>query len=255
MPFMFQSIDLNCDMGEEHPLTGENHDLEIMPFISSCNLSCGFHSGNPMLIQNTLSAAIERKLNIGAHPSYRDRKNFGRLLIDQDDRELLADIRYQVCALKAMCESLGGRLRHVKAHGALYNHLHENDIIAIAYIKLIREIDNDLKIMGLAGSRFGELCKQNDMSFIHECFADRRYEPDGRLRNRKYNNAVLHEDEELMNQVKNILNGYVVTSRDSKLELKADSICLHSDTSSAVKKAALIHDYLKSHHVRIHPHS
>ena len=107
----------------------------------------------------------------------------------------------------------------------------------------------------VAGSRFGDLCKQNDMSFIHECFADRRYEPDGRLRNRKYNNAVLHEDEELMNQVKNILNGYVVTSRDSKLELKADSICLHSDTSSAVKKAALIHDYLKSHHVGIHPQS
>ena len=108
--------------------------------------------------------------------------------------------------------------------------------------------------MGLAGSHFGELCKQNNMIFINECFADRRYEADGSLRNRKYDNAVLHEDEELMNQLKNILKGYVVTSQHSKLELKADSICLHSDTSTAVKKAALINDYLKSQHVRIHPH-
>lgn len=251
---MIQSIDLNCDMGEEHPLTGENHDVEIMPFISSCNVSCGFHSGSPMLIQNTLSAAIERNLSVGAHPSYRDRKNFGRRNTDQDEKELLADIRYQICALKGMCESLGGQLSHVKAHGALYNHLHKNNTLALSYIILIRNIDPNLKIMGLAGSHFGELCKQNNMIFINECFADRRYEADGSLRNRKYDNAVLHEDEELMNQLKNILKGYVVTSQHSKLELKADSICLHSDTSTAVKKAALINDYLKSQHVRIHPH-
>ena len=115
-----KKIDLNCDMGEF--IDGQqNHDEEIMPYISSCNISCGFHSGDPFTIQQTILSAIEHNVQIGAHPSYNDRENFGRKVIDVPLNILSAEIRYQVSALKIMTESLGGRIHHVKAHGALYN--------------------------------------------------------------------------------------------------------------------------------------
>lgn len=252
---LIESIDLNCDMGEWHPETGENHDPEIMPFVSSCNIACGYHSGDAALMSKTIGHAKLHGLRIGAHPSYKDRMNFGRKSLDIARNELFNDIRYQIDHILSLCRLQDVTLSYIKPHGALYNDLHTNRELAIDFLAFFTEHYPGLHLMGMAGSALSRLCRDTLTGFIHEAFADRRYEDDGSLRSRQFEDAVIREDEAVLQQVGHILDGYVLSVSGKKLPLKADSICLHSDTLSAVAKAEKIHRFIKSLNLRIDAYS
>ncbi len=246
-----KKIDLNCDMGELTPGKKSNYDEEIMPYISSCNIACGFHSGNPGLIEKTIQLAILNKVSIGAHPSYKDRKNFGRLSLQVDRDELMADLRYQICALKSMTESFGAILHHVKPHGALYNDMVQDQDLAKDFIQLVKQIDPNLKIYALANSQVIELCEKHNIKGVNEGFADRRYDKVDELRNRKLPGAVLHDLTDILNQIDLFLDQKVRLSSGKLVPVKLESLCLHSDTPGAVELSKKIYQFLKEKNVEI----
>ena len=249
-----KTIDLNCDMGEGKP--GQpNYDSEIMPFISSCNIACGFHSGTPFLIEQTIQAAMQQGVNIGAHPSYNDPEHFGRRSLTIPYEILKAELRYQICALKGMVESYGHRLTHVKPHGALYNDMVANPELADVVIQLIQTIDPELPIFALAHSHIVERCKERGISVIQEGFADRRYQTRTQLRSRQYEDAVLHDPLEVLAQLDDFLAGKVHLHSGDISEIHIETICLHSDTPGAVSLSQRIHHHLLQHHVQIAAHT
>lgn len=244
-------IDLNCDMGELMPGEKNNYDEEIMPFISSCNISCGFHSGNPKIIEKTILLAIENKVKMGAHPAYNDRENFGRISKRTEHDELMSDLRYQICALKSMTESLGGTLHHVKPHGALYNDMVKDKRLTESFIELVKEIDPNLKIYALAQSQVIELCKVHQIRGVQEGFADRRYDLVNKLRSRELAGSLLHDEKEVIEQVNRFLKGKVQLFSGKMEPLTIESICLHSDTPGAVELSKKIQQFLIKKHVEI----
>ena len=246
-----RTIDLNCDMGELKPGQGDNFDAAIMPFISSCNIACGFHSGSPQIIENTIRSAIAHEVTIGAHPSYNDRKNFGRVSIKTEPAILMAELRYQICAVKGMVESFGQRLNHVKPHGALYNDMAGNEYLADQFIKLVKSIDPDLKIFALAHSILADCCKRHQMRCVHEGFADRRYEKQNLLRSRRFDDAVLHKPVQVLAQIEGFLQGRVILFNKEVCAIQVESVCLHSDTQGAVDLSLRIHQFLTEKNVRI----
>ncbi|MGB5262893.1 MAG: 5-oxoprolinase subunit PxpA [Lutimonas sp.] len=246
-----KKIDLNCDMGELIPGTKNNYDEEIMPYISSCNVACGFHSGNPKLIEKTIQLAILNQVSIGAHPSYKDRENFGRVSLSPERDELMADLRYQICALKSMTESFGAALHHVKPHGALYNDMVQDQDLAEDFIKLVKQIDPHLSIYTMADSGVIELCKKHDLKGVNEGFADRRYDGVNELRNRKKPGAILHDIKGILYQIEQFLNHQVELYSGKLAPVHIESICLHSDTPGAVELSKKIHQFLKDKNVEI----
>lgn len=237
-------MDINCDMGERETSEGLGSDLRIMPYISSCNVSCGFHSGNPFIIEETIRGAIRHHLNIGAHPSYDDRSNFGRLSVEIDQNILRSQLKYQICAIKGLVESLGQSLNHVKPHGALYNDLAKSAALSEVFVTLIKEIDPTLKILGLADSIFMEVCEDHGMAFVKEGFADRRYATKTKLRSRKLEGAVINRPQEVLKQIAFLLDGKVELYSTKVEELKVDTICVHSDTEGGETLCKLIHEYI-----------
>jgi UPF0271 protein len=246
-----KKIDLNCDMGEFIPGVKSNFDREIMPFISSCNIACGFHSGNPKLIEKTIQLAIKNQVKIGAHPSYNDRENFGRVSLKVDRDDLMADIRYQICAIKSMTESLGEVLNHVKPHGALYNDMIHDRDLAEAFVKLVKEIDPNLKVYALAHSQVIEICAKYGIVGVNEGFADRRYDQLNELRNRRFPGAVLIDLNEILEQINLFLVQKVQLNSGKIKSVKIESICLHSDTPGAVELSKNIYQFLIEKNVEI----
>lgn len=238
-------------MGELIPGTKNNYDEEIMPYLSSCNIACGFHSGNPKLIEKTIQLAILNQVNIGAHPSYNDRENFGRVSLSPDRDELMADLRYQICALKSMTESFGAVLQHVKPHGALYNDMVQDQDLAEDFIKLVKQIDPNLKIYTMADSSVIELCKKHDVKGVNEGFADRRYDGVNELRNRKKPGALLHHTTAILHQIELFLSHQVELYSGKMAPVHIESICLHSDTPGAVELSKKIYRFLKAKNVEI----
>ncbi len=222
-------------MGESFGHFQIGNDQEIFPYITSCNIACGFHGGDPLHIERTIRLALHHGTQIGAHPSYPDLAGFGRRKIDMNAEELRATIRYQVSALKGMVESLGGRLYYVKPHGALYNAMAEEMEITEHVISAIRDVDSDLKLMGLAGSLVQELAKDKSMPFISEAFADRRYEASGKLRSRALEGAVLDQPQEAAEQaVSIVLKHQAFSLKGFPVVIDAKSICIHGDNPQAV---------------------
>lgn len=245
------SIDLNCDMGELKAGQHSNYDAEIMPFISSCNIACGFHSGTPPLMEQTIKTAIRHQVKIGAHPSYNDRKNFGRISLKTDKSTLMAELSYQICALKGMVERYGKKLNHVKPHGALYNDMVVDTALADQFVQLVKAIDPALKIIALADSGVINCCKAHGIKAIHEGFADRRYEKRTQLRSRAFQDAVLHQPEDVLAQVQGFLRHEVRLANGQLENIQVDSICLHSDTLGAAHLSKTIYHYLKENNVKI----
>ena len=252
---MTHSIDLNCDMGELIPGTTSNFDAEIMPYISSCNVACGFHSGGPVLIEKTIRLALRHGVAIGAHPSYDDRENFGRTSMEVDHRELQAQLRYQISAVKGIAEAWGGRLHHVKPHGALYNDMVKKQDLSDAVVEAIYSIDPELVVFGMSGSVVEKVCKNRNVKFVNEVFSDRRYQGPVELRNRRFEDAVLHDTNEVLDQVDLFLRGYVKDYNEHRSSIPVESICLHSDTKGAVELAKAIYKFLADQDVDIHPAS
>jgi len=238
-------------MGELREGQPQNFDQEIMPFISSCNIACGFHSGTPALMEQTILAALRHGVYIGAHPSYNDREHFGRWSMQVPPHVLAADLRYQICAVKGMVESLGGKLHHVKPHGALYNDMLEQEALAELFIQVVKEIDPRLYIFGLAHSSVIDTCQKWGMWGIHEGFADRRYQSRTKLRSRQYSDAVIHEPEAVLAQIDGFRKGQIQLWNGNKCNIQVDTICLHSDTQGAVELSKHIYEHLIEHDVHI----
>jgi 5-oxoprolinase (ATP-hydrolysing) subunit A len=230
--------DLNCDLGENAGTGPSGGDEGVMPWITSANIACGFHAGDPVTIQKTISLALKYGAGIGAHPGYPDRENFGRMEMPMDDDTLRAVILYQVGALKGMTEAMGGHLRHVKPHGALYNsaavNRHMAEIIALA----VRDIDKSLVLFGLSGSELERAAKKAGIAFAAEVFADRAYNDDGTLVPRSNPAAVIYDTKEVTARaIRMVKEKRVETLSGRVIPVNADTICIHGDNVMAAEFA------------------
>ena len=241
------SIDLNSDLGE-HP--DSDLDQHIMPFISSCNIACGGHVGDAGTVRKTIELAVANKVAIGAHPSYPDKKDFGRSILKMKFAELKESLRNQIQLVKAIAEEKGAPFHHIKPHGALYNHAAVDVTTSKAICDLILEIDPKLKLYGLAHSATEHVAKEMNVQFIGEAFADRRYEKDKTLRSRKEKEAVLTIEKEVLYQVEELIFRQRVKSSEW-ISISAQTICLHSDTQGAVHLAKAISNHLEQKGVYI----
>lgn len=246
---MLSRVDLNCDMGES---TSNNRDAEFMPFISSCNVSCGAHAGNQQVISRTVEFAVAAGLAIGAHPSYPDPDHFGRRSISMDDAALADTIRDQIAYLEGLVSAAGGTITYVKPHGALYNDMIADPDRASVVLDAIIDAVGPLAIYGLANSPLSDAAASRGMHFVHEVFADRRYEPDLKLVPRTNPRAVIDSEFDLVAQLTCLVQDQTVTTSDGKAcPITVQSICIHSDTPGALDFTRCIYEYLQVHDVRI----
>ncbi len=229
-------------MGESLGSTIISQDEKLMPFITSCNIACGFHGGDPKHMQKTIRLAIANNVRIGAHPSYPDLEGFGRRKMDIEPEELKAILIYQISALKGMVECEGGTLSYVKPHGALYNKASIDSSEAQVIISSIKSMDPNLALMGLAGSEMEKAAKEMGVEFIAEAFCDRRYELDGSLMPRSRPDAIVSKVEDVVKQVASIVfDKRVEISVDKFIPIQADSICIHGDNPMALEFVKGIH--------------
>ncbi len=243
-------IDINCDMGESYGNYKIGNDDAIFPYITSCNIACGFHGGDPLHIEATIKNALSHNVQIGAHPGYPDLSGFGRRRMHIVPEELRALVKYQIAAIKSLTESLGGKLSYVKPHGALYNTAadHEGDAMAIA--QAVHEIDPNLTLMGMADSFVDKAASSYKLAFVAEAFADRKYETNGRLRSRNKEGAVIQSPDDAADQVVSIVLDQKVTSYDqTPVAIQAESICIHGDNPKAVMILEAIDAKLKENNI------
>ncbi len=245
-------IDINCDMGESYGRFRIGNDKEIMPFISSCNIACGMHGGDPSTIMDTSRMAAEMGKNIGAHPSYPDRMGFGRRTMKLSYKEAYDLVAFQVASLYTLAQKAGARLSHVKVHGALYNDAASNKHLATPIVEAIKYIDNRLTIFTLPGSEVEIAAVVRGMKVKREAFADRRYSDDLTLQNRSIEGSVIHNPDEAARQVLGIVKDNQVTTSSGQLKkLVADTICIHGDTPTAIGIAKSINDLLIIERIKI----
>lgn len=243
---MKMKIDINCDMGESLDALNDGSDLALMPFISSINIACGFHAGDSLIMQKTIENAKEFNLKIGAHPSFDDRQNFGRLAMNISEDQLKSILVYQIGALKTMVEVNGGCLNHVKPHGALYNMAAKDKNIARVIAESIFSIDRELILYGLSGSFSISEANRLGLKTSSEVFADRGYLSNGELCPRSREGAVLKNVEMVKKQVKEICETGTITAIDkTTLIVNAETICIHSDTPNALELAKAIFSIVK----------
>ncbi|MFN1834575.1 5-oxoprolinase subunit PxpA [Balneola sp. MJW-20] len=249
-----KQIDLNCDLGESYGKFSSDHDAGIMPFISSCNIAAGFHSGDPHSISRTIQLALKNKVAIGAHPSFPDLQGFGRRVMHLSKGELISCVQYQVAAVKGMTEAVGGTLHHVKPHGALYNYASKDKDTAVAIAEALAEWLPGVKLYAPWKSALADAALEMNMEVAFESFADRKYEDDRSLRSRQKEGAVLSNDIEVLDQVDLLTSeNKVITFTGAEIDMKTDTICLHSDTKGALELAGKIYNHLKEHGVHVRP--
>ncbi len=234
-------IDINCDMGESYGDNIVGNDEAVMPFITSANIACGFHGGDPLTIEKTIRLALKHGVSIGAHPGYNDLKNFGRQPMNLTPDELRASVLYQVGALKSMTETLGGKLRHVKPHGAMYNSAASDFEMAMVIAKAVRDIDSSLILVGLSQSELINAAKKVGLAYASEVFADRAYNDDGSLVSRNLPGAVIHDTKVMIDRVIRMVKESVVETVNGKIiPIQADTICVHGDNAKAKEFCAAI---------------
>jgi 5-oxoprolinase (ATP-hydrolysing) subunit A len=239
-------IDLNCDLGESFGAYSKGNDENILKKITSANIACGFHAGDPQIMLRTVQLAIKNDVKIGAHPGYPDIQGFGRRHIDIPPEEIYSLVLYQIGALHAMVTSQGGQLSHVKAHGALYNRAAKEKEAAKAIARAVYDFDPGLTLFGLANSEMITAGREIGLATANEVFADRTYQSDGTLTPRTQDGAVIHNDRQALEQVlKMVLDHKVVTVDGSEIEMVPDTICLHGDNEKALIFAERIVEALK----------
>jgi len=234
-------VDLNCDMGESFGAWKMGNDAALLDHVTSANIACGFHAGDPTTIRKTIELALEKKVAVGAHPGYPDLQGFGRRSITMKPDEVFDIVLYQVSAIKGMCESLGGRLHHVKPHGALYNQAVSDRDLSRAIAKAVAKADPDLIYFGLAGSQMLTDAKELGLRTSAEVFADRTYQPDGTLTPRSQPNALIQRTDESIEQVLQMVRSQTVTAVTGEpVPIRAETICIHGDGANALEFAKAI---------------
>ncbi|MCH1626164.1 LamB/YcsF family protein [Ferdinandcohnia quinoae] len=230
-----KTIDLNCDLGESFGAYKIGNDKQVLQYITSANIACGFHAGDPHVMQKTVKIAKDYRVAVGAHPGFQDLVGFGRRNMTVSPSDVYDLVLYQLGALSAFCRANDVLLHHVKPHGALYNIAAIDSTIAEAIANATRSFDSTLLYYGLAGSKMIEAGDKAGLRTVSEVFADRTYQLDGTLTPRTEKNSVIHDPEKATHQVLQMLtNGTVQTVCGATIPIKAESICVHGDNEQAI---------------------
>ncbi|QEG22585.1 LamB/YcsF family protein [Mariniblastus fucicola] len=234
------AIEINCDVGE----LSRAIDDAILPLVTACNVCCGAHAGDIELIQGTIREAIRLGVNIGAHPSWPDRDNFGRVSLEISTDELRSSLSQQIEMVKEHVESCGGTLKHVKPHGALYHDVLHREELGELFIEVVLGFDSNLAVYGQAGSTFANQCAKHGLRFVHEAFGDRRYESATKLRSRNHSDALIESDTDFREHFQRLINGQVLDVHGRLSQIPVETICLHSDTPNAIAFARLAREII-----------
>ena len=248
------TIDINSDLGESFGAWSMGDDAAMLDVVTSANVACGFHAGDPAGILRTLKAAAAKNVTIGAHVAYPDKVGFGRRNMDLASDELTADVIYQIGALQGLAKAAGTCVRYVKPHGALYNTIAHDRRQALAVIEAIRAIDANLILVALAGSSLIELARNEGLQCIAEAFADRAYTPQGTLVSRREPGAVLHDPKLVAQRMLRLVEDGTIEAIDGSLtRIQADSICVHGDSPAAVEMARELRRVLEQANMSLKP--
>lgn len=241
------TIDINCDLGE-----GCGNDAELMKYISSANIACGYHAGDADTMKRTVDLAIKNGVAIGAHPGYDDRENFGRTNFDLPSKEIYKIVIDQIAALDEIATSRGAKVAHVKPHGAMYNQSAKNAELAAAIAEAVRDVKADLILFGLSGSLSIDEAAKIGLRTASEVFGDRTYQTDGSLTPRDRSNALITDDGAATGQVLDMIKYGRVRSTDAVMvKIVAETVCIHGDGSRAVEFARAIKQQLEQNGISV----
>ncbi len=230
-----KKIDLNCDMGESYGAWKMGADAEVMPFITSANIACGFHAGDPATIRKTVRLAVDRGVAIGAHPSLPDLMGFGRRVMRISPQDMYDLVIYQAGAVEAFARAAGAKLHHVKCHGALYNMAATDEGLSEAMANAVRDLGGDVKLYALSNSLMMKIAKKQNIPVFGEVFADRGYSDDGTLALRDKPGGMIEDPAASVKQVLAMIEeGTVVSLNGKRVPVAADTLCLHGDQPGAV---------------------
>lgn len=247
-----KTIDLNSDLGESFGRYSIGLDEQVIPLVSSCNIACGMHAGDPSVMRKTVAAAVNAGVSLGAHPGYPDLQGFGRRDMALSPDEAYATVLYQIGALSAFCTAQGAKLAHVKPHGQLYNRAAVDRPLADAIAAAVRDFDPDLVLVGLANGKLIEAGQEAGLRVAREFFADRNYTEEGRLVPRSEPDAVIHdEDFAVARVVEAVATQSVMTRNGTRIELPFDTICVHGDTPQALAFVSRIRNALEENGIEI----
>ncbi|HUC91803.1 MAG TPA: 5-oxoprolinase subunit PxpA [Paenibacillus sp.] len=246
-------VDLNCDLGEGCGAYSFGQDEALLGLVSSANIACGFHAGDPHTMRAAVISCIEHNVAIGAHPGLPDRLGFGRREMAVTPEEVYDFVVYQTGALQAIVHAQGGKLRHVKPHGALYHMANRQEDIAQAIVKAVNDIGPGIALFAQAGSLFLNAAEAAGLQAVSETFADRRYMPDGSLMPRSHAGALLSKEEAVRQACMLAESGKVVDASGGILAVRADTICVHGDGAEAVELAVSIRKAFGERGIRLFP--
>jgi UPF0271 protein len=239
-------VDLNCDMGESFGVYKLGRDEEILDYVTSANIACGFHAGDPATMRKTVKLALQKGVAVGAHPGLQDLIGFGRRDMDISRQEAYDLTVYQIGSLWSFIRAEGGKMQHVKAHGQFYNMAAQKADLAEAIAEAVYKVDPELILFGLAGSELVRAGEKLGLRTASEVFADRRYENDGSLTSRKRSDALITSDDESAAQViRMVQEGKVRSRENADIVIKADTVCIHGDGAHAVEFATIVRDSLQ----------
>jgi UPF0271 protein len=248
------TVDLNADLGESYGAWTLGDDRSMLELVTSANVACGFHAGDPTGLLTTMRQAAARRVTVGAQVSYPDLRGFGRRDLDLPAADLTADVIYQLGALQGLATAAGTRVAYLKPHGALYNRIVHDEQQAAAVVDAVLAVDPSLPLVGLPDSEVGRIAEAEGLRFVPEAFADRGYRPDGTLVPRSEPGAVLHDPDEIAERMLRLAAEGVVTAIDgSELPLTAETICVHGDTPGSVRIARAVRDALESSGLSVAP--
>ena len=235
------SVDLNADLGEGFGIWELGDDDAMLEIVTSANVACGFHAGDPVRLAGTCQSAANCGVRVGAQVGYHDLAGFGRRYIDMEPAELTADVIYQIGALQALARTAGTTVGYVKPHGALYNTIVKDREQARAVAEAVHAVDPALPVLGLSGSVFFDEARRLGLRTVAEAFADRAYRPDGQLVSRREKGAVLHDPNQIAERVATMVASGRVTAADgSTIDVEVESVCVHGDSPGAVEIATAV---------------
>ncbi|MFJ8235743.1 LamB/YcsF family protein [Ureibacillus sp. NPDC094379] len=245
-------VDINCDLGESFGRYRLGEQEEILKYVTSANIACGFHAGDPTVMRETIQLAIQNGVKIGAHPGLPDLNGFGRREMNITPQEAYDMVVYQVGALQGFLTTFNETMQHVKPHGALYNMAAKNQGLAEAIAQAVYDISPQLVLFGLAGSELTKAGEKIGLPTAHEVFADRTYQQDGSLTSRKQPDALITDSEQAVQQVvKMVKEGHVLSQQQIEVPLQADSVCIHGDGAHAVEFAKYIYAVLTEQQIAV----
>lgn len=245
-------VDLNCDLGESFGRYKLGEQKEILKYVTSANIACGFHAGDPSVMRDTVKLAIENGVKIGAHPGLPDLNGFGRREMNITPQEAYDMVVYQIGALNGFLTTFGEKMQHVKPHGALYNMAAKDSALALAIAQAVYDVSPELVLFGLADSELTTAGEKVGLRIAHEVFADRTYQSNGMLTSRKQNDALITDKEKSVTQVvKMVTEGKVTSQQNTELSINADTVCIHGDGDLAVSFAKYVKETLQNKGIEV----